>query len=579
MKHRVAADIGGTFTDIAYLAEDGTLATRKMLSTPPNYGDAVVAGLLELAAELGLGLDAFAEVLHGCTVAANTILEHKGAKTALLTTEGFRDVLELRRIRTPRLYAPLYRKPPPLVPRRLRFEVGERIDAQGGVVRPLATDDVHRAIARMKSEGVEAVAVCLLHSYINPTHEQAIGAILRDALPDCFISLSIDVLPQMREYERTSTTVVNAYIGPPVRNYLNAMIDQLAAAGAEGRLMIMLSSGGILDARNVLDEPAQIVECGPAAGVVGAAHLAAENDYGNVITFDMGGTTAKASIIEEGKLVIADEYEVGGGMSSTSKLVGGGGYAVGMPVIDISEVGAGGGSIVWLDKAGSIKVGPQSAGAVPGPACYPGGGSEPTVTDANVVLGYLNPLALAGGTVAIDAARAQAVIETRLAAALRMAPLETAYGVHTVANANMIRAIKGVTTYRGRNPRGFRFARLWRQRWCPRGRPCPRAPDRAGHRAASGRGVQCRRPAPGGSRAQSQPCVSLSGCGAGPAQCRAHLPGARSGDRHADRSRSVRNDLPAAGRHALHRASVGADSGAARWSARRRGTRRTRARL
>ena len=455
MKHRVAADIGGTFTDIAYLAADGTLATRKVLSTPPNYGDAVVAGLLELAAGLGIRLDAFAEVLHGCTIAANTILEHKGAKTALLTTEGFRDVLELRRIRTPQLYAPLYRKPPPLVPRRLRLEVGERIDAAGGVVRPITNDDVHRAIARMKSEGVEAVAVCLLHSYINPTHEQAIGAILRDALPDCFVSLSIDVLPQMREYERTSTTVVNAYIGPPVRSYLNAMIDQLAAAGAEGRLMIMLSSGGILDARNVIDEPAQIVECGPAAGVVGAAHLAAENDYGNVITFDMGGTTAKASIVEEGKLIIADEYEVGGGMSSTSKLVGGGGYAVGMPVIDISEIGAGGGSIVWHDKAGSIKVGPQSAGAVPGPACYPGGGSEPTVTDANVVLGYLNPEALAGGTVAIDAARAHAVIETRLAAELGMAPLETAYGVHTVANANMIRAIKGVTTYRGRNPRDF----------------------------------------------------------------------------------------------------------------------------
>ena len=454
-KHRVSADIGGTFTDIAFLSPEGILATRKLLSTPANYADAVVTGIRELMAELDLPLADIDEVIHGCTVAANAIIEYKGAKTALLTTKGFRDVLELRRIRTPRLYEPLHTKPPALVPRHLRFEIDERLDAQGQVITPLNVEDVYRAVARIKAADVESVAVCLLHSYVNPEHERAIGEILRAELGDRFISLSVDVLPQIREYERTSTTVINGYVGPPVSAYLKSIIGQLEDAGAGGRLMVMQSSGGVLDAASVLDKPAQIVECGPAAGVVGAAHLSATAGYGNVITFDMGGTTAKASIVEDGELIIADEYEVGGDMSSTSKLIGGGGYALSLPVIDISEVGAGGGSIVWLDRAGSIKVGPQSAGAAPGPACYAQGGEEPTVTDANVVLGFLNPRALAGGTVPIDAARAHTAIEKRIAEPLGRDARETAYGVHLVANANMIRAIKAVTTYRGRDPRNF----------------------------------------------------------------------------------------------------------------------------
>ena len=341
------------------------------------------------------------------------------------------------------------------MPRHLRFEIDERLDAQGQVITPLNVEDVYRAVARIKAADVESVAVCLLHSYVNPEHERAIGEILRAELGDRFISLSVDVLPQIREYERTSTTVINGYVGPPVSAYLKSIIGQLEDAGAGGRLMVMQSSGGVLDAASVLDKPAQIVECGPAAGVVGAAHLSATAGYGNVITFDMGGTTAKASIVEDGELIIADEYEVGGDMSSTSKLIGGGGYALSLPVIDISEVGAGGGSIVWLDRAGSIKVGPQSAGAAPGPACYAQGGEEPTVTDANVVLGFLNPRALAGGTVPIDAARAHTAIEKRIAEPLGRDARETAYGVHLVANANMIRAIKAVTTYRGRDPRNF----------------------------------------------------------------------------------------------------------------------------
>ena len=373
----------------------------------------------------------------------------------MLTTRGFRDVLELRRVRVPNLYEPLYERPPPLVPRQLRFEIGERTGPRGEVLSPLDEATVRAAAERIRGAGIEAVAVCYLHSYANPAHEQRTGELLREMLPGAFISLSVDVLPQKLEYERTSTTVINAYVGPPVKHYVRSMVSQVQGAGIGGRLMVMQSSGGILDADAVAENPARIVECGPAAGVVGARHFAARAGFDNVITLDMGGTTAKASLIEQGRITFADEYEVGGGMSSRSALMGGGGYALKLPVIDISEVGAGGGSIAWLDKAGSLKVGPRSAGAVPGPACYDTGNDEPTVTDANVVLGYLNPESLAGGSVLIRSERAQEAIATRLAGPLGRDVVETAFGVHTVANANMMKAVKAVTTYRGRDPRDF----------------------------------------------------------------------------------------------------------------------------
>ena len=452
---RAAADIGGTFTDVAVLTPDGRLATRKLPSTPANYADAVIAGVRSLLEELGSPPGALEELLHGCTVATNAILEGKGAPTALLTTRGFRDVLELRRVRVPELYEPLYERPPPLVPRQLRFEIGERTGPRGEVLHPLEEAGVRAAAERIRTAGIEAVAVCYLHSFANPAHERRTGEILREMLPGAFVSLSVDVLPQKLEYERTSTTVINAYVGPPVERYVRSMVSQVEGAGIGGRLMVMQSSGGILDAGAVVENPARIVECGPAAGVIGAQHFAARAGFDNLITLDMGGTTAKASLIERGRVLFADEYEVGGGMSSRSALMGGGGYALKLPVIDISEVGAGGGSIAWLDKAGSLKVGPESAGAVPGPACYDTGNDEPTVTDANVVLGYLNPEALAGGTVPVRAERAQAAIASRLAEPLGRGVVETAFGVHTVANANMMKAVKAVTTYRGRDPRDF----------------------------------------------------------------------------------------------------------------------------
>ena len=452
---RAAADIGGTFTDVAVLTPDGRLATRKLPSTPDNYADAVIAGVRGLLEEFDSPLDALEELLHGCTVATNAILEGKGAPTALLTTRGFRDVLELRRVRVPKLYEPLYERPPPLVPRQLRFEIDERTGPRGEVLRPLDEAGVRAAADRIRTAGIEAVAVCYLHSYANPAHERRSGEMLREMLPGAFISLSVDVLPRKLEYERTSTTVINAYVGPPVKRYVRSMVSQLQHAGIGGCLMVMQSSGGILDAGAVAENPARIVECGPAAGVVGARHFAARAGFDNVITLDMGGTTAKASLIEDGRIIFADEYEVGGGMSSRSALLGGGGHALKLPAIDISEVGAGGGSIAWLDKAGSLKVGPRSAGAVPGPACYDAGNDEPTVTDANMVLGYLNPEALAGGSVPIRSERAHEAIATRLADPLRRDVVETAFGVHAVANANMMKAVKAVTTYRGRDPRDF----------------------------------------------------------------------------------------------------------------------------
>jgi len=454
MSLRVAADVGGTFTDIACLSADGELSTCKIPSTPNDYARAIIEGIQTLTRSLDSRPTAVAEVMHASTVATNAILEGKGAHTALVTTAGFRDVLELRRIRVPRLYEPLYEKPPPLVPRRRRYEITERLDGKGSVVTPLDEAQVRDLAAVLAETGVEAIAISLLHAYANPTHERRIAELLRASLPSCFISVSSDVLPEIREYERTSTTVVNAYIGPVMSQYLQSLRARLTESDIHAPLLMMQSSGGTMDVKQVLARPATVVESGPAAGVIGAARLGTRAGHENLITFDMGGTTAKASLIEAGQAVATDEYEVGGGISLSSRLAKGGGYALKLPVIDVSEVGAGGGSIVRIDAGGALKVGPDSAGAVPGPACYARGGTEPTVTDASVVLGYLNPHALAGGTVPIESERARAALQN-VATTLGVDVLEAAFGVHRLANSTMMRAVKAVSTYRGRDPRDF----------------------------------------------------------------------------------------------------------------------------
>ncbi|MFT8895774.1 MAG: hydantoinase/oxoprolinase family protein [Acetobacter sp.] len=454
--YRIAADIGGTFTDVACLSSEGLLITAKVPSTPHDYAEGILVGIRQIADQLSMNADSFGQLLHASTIATNAILESKGAKTGLVTTEGFRDVLELRRIRVPKLYEPLYEKPRPLVPRRRRYEVTERLDAQGSVIRPLDEAGA-RAVGRaLAQEGVEAVAICFLHSYVNAEHERVVKQILREELPEsCFVSASCDVLPEIREYERTSTTVVNAYVGPVVRTYLEKLVQRLEDAGFDGNVLMMQSSGGLLDVAQVLERPATVVESGPAAGVVGAARLGLAAGYADIITFDMGGTTAKASLIQDGRVVATDDYEVGGGISMSSALAKGGGYALRLPIIDVSEVGAGGGSIVRIDAGGVLKIGPESMGAVPGPACYDKGGEQATVTDANVVLGYLNPTALAAGTVPVNAARAKEAIDRIVCRPTGIDLLDAAYGIHRVANATMMRAVKAVSTYRGRNPRDF----------------------------------------------------------------------------------------------------------------------------
>ena len=355
----------------------------------------------------------------------------------------------------PELYNLAWSRPVPLVPRYLRLEVDERISAKGKIMRPLNIDDVHAAIDKFIAEGVESVAVCLYNSPRNPSHEEEIGELLRQRTPHLYISLSTKIRPMMKEYERTSETVVNAYVLPVVANYMGSLKKKLKEIGVEAPLYVMQSSGGMLAAEEVAETPIEIVECGPAAGVVGAAYLAEKQDIINLITLDMGGTTCKASIVEDGKYTRSDEYEVGAGFHQSSRLHKGKGYVLRVPSIDIAEIGAGGGSILWLDKGGFLKVGPRSAGATPGPACYDRGGEKPTLTDCYVVLGYLNPDYLLGGDFKLNPKRAYRVIEDKIAKPLGMEVTEAAYGAYRIANSDTRRAITSVSSERGRDPRKF----------------------------------------------------------------------------------------------------------------------------
>jgi N-methylhydantoinase A len=448
-------DIGGTFTDIVALGADGVAHTRKVSSTADDYVRAILEGLRALGHETGLRPSTVAEVLHGTTVASNAVLERAGARTGLITTRGFRDVLEIRRLRMPRLYDLSWEKPVPLVERRLRTEVIERVSARGAIVEPLHPDEVERALDRLLAEGVETLAVCLLNAYANPVHERAIEAIVRRRAPDLPVCLSAEVLPEIKEYERTSTTVVNAYLLPVVRHYLGRLGAGLASIEVSAPLHIMQSNGGLMSAEAAARHPMHMIESGPAAGVVGAQALCRRLGLARVITLDMGGTTAKASSIEDGEINRTAEIQVGGGITQGSRLLTGAGYCLRVPAIDLAEVGAGGGSIVWIDPGGSLRVGPRSAGAAPGPICYGLGGTEPTITDANLILGYLNPRQLAGGAVKLHADRAHQVFDARIAGPLHRPLAEAAHGAHLVAASTMIRAIKAVTTERGRDPREF----------------------------------------------------------------------------------------------------------------------------
>jgi len=452
---RAGVDIGGTFTDIVFTGEDGTLITKKLLSTPDNYSRAIVDGINSVIKDSSLSGSSIEEVVHGSTIVTNACIELTGAKVGLITTKGFRDVLEIARGRMPVLYDVTWQKPIPLAPRSLRLEVDERINTKGEILRPLDIDQVRAVIDKLVSYGVEAIAVCLFNSPKNPIHEQKISELLNERAPGVFVSVSTEVMPLLKEYERTSETVVNSYVMPLVATYLKALRQRITDAGVTSPLYIMCSSGGMITPEIAAERPIEIIESGPAAGVVGCAFLAKQQNIGNIITFDMGGTTCKASIVVNGQFNRSPEYEVGGGIHRASRLLKGQGYVLRVPSIDIAEIGAGGGSILRLDIGGALHIGPESAGAVPGPACYDLGGEEPTLTDANVVLGYLNQNHLVGGELKLNSKKAFSAIGEKVAKHMGMGAVEAAYGAYCLANASMMRAIRAVSSERGSDPRRF----------------------------------------------------------------------------------------------------------------------------
>ncbi|TCR63072.1 hydantoinase/oxoprolinase family protein [Bosea sp. BK604] len=453
---RVGIDIGGTFTDVVATCGDGGVLVRKVASTPDDFSLGSSEGLAELLRENAILPEEVDVVVHATTMATNAVLEGKGALTGLITTAGFRDILEFRRVRVPELYNLDYVKPEPLVPRQLRLEVLERLGPGGEVRVPLDEASVERAAMRLKRAGVKAVAVCLLHSYANPVHEKRIREIVETVFADdVFVTCSHEILPEIREYERTSTTVVNAYLGPVMRQYLQRLEQRLGALGAGRSLHVMTSGGGQMSLRSAMNKSAYLVESGPAAGVIAAARTARRLDLPNIITFDMGGTTAKTAIVENAEPAKTSEFEVGAGINLSSKLVKGAGYAIKLPFIDVSEIGAGGGSKIWFDKGGVLKVGPDSAGAAPGPVCYGKGGTVATLTDAFLALGYINPRFLVGGALGLQAEKSFAALQSQIADRLEKPVRDAAHGAVTVAIANMVRAVKSVSTYRGRDPRDY----------------------------------------------------------------------------------------------------------------------------
>ena len=451
---RLGVDIGGTFTDIVMISTEGTVYSKKLLSTPSDYSAAIEYGIAKLCAELSLDASAVTEFVHATTIATNTIIERKGVKVALVTTAGFRDVLELARFRSPRPYDVGFRKPEPLVPRRLRFEVPERIGANGGVVRPLDRNALESIAQSLERERVNALAICFVNACANSIHEKQAAEFFSARLPGVSVTPSTTLLAQLGEYERTSTTVINAYIRPVVKAYIDALQSRLKTLKIGAPLMIMQSSGGIAPGIIVADTPITIIESGPAAGVLGGQRLSSHTGMRDMIVFDMGGTTAKATIIEDYQFGISREAEVGGGAVLGQRMIKGAGYPVQVPTIDIAEVGAGGGSIAAVDEAGGIKVGPRSAGAEPGPVCYGRGGTQPTVTDANLLLGYLNAEALVGGELPLDFESARKAI-VQIGEHLELDETDTAYGIHLIANATMLRALRAISSERGRDPAKF----------------------------------------------------------------------------------------------------------------------------
>lgn len=442
LRLRVGVDVGGTFTDLCLFDEaDQALRVVKVPSTPSDPSEGIAAALTIAMQECEAEGQDIVYFAHGTTVATNALIQHRVAPTGLLTTVGFRDLLEIGRQTRPDLYDLQVDRPEPLVRRDLRLEISERVGGDGSVITPLRLEDVSRALLTLKTAQVESVAICFLFSYLSPEHEQRVRDLVAQEFPDVYLSVSHEVMPEFREYERLSTTVVNAALGPVVSRYIAKLGQRVQALQMSAKPYITQSNGGIISIDMAQNHPVRTALSGPSTGVIGAAVLGQQVGHPNLITFDMGGTSSDVSLIEHGEPRLTTEREIEG-------------YLVKTPMIDVHTVGAGGGSIAWIDRGGLLKVGPQSAGAAPGPVCYGQGGTEVTVTDANVALNILNPHHLLGGTMPIDAEAAHAALAT-LAPPLDMAPLEVARGVLSVVVANMIRAIQVVSVQRGYDPRAF----------------------------------------------------------------------------------------------------------------------------
>ena len=449
---RIGVDVGGTFTDFVLVDEARDLIfTGKQLTTSSDPGIAICEGVERIAREANVALSAIDGVVHGTTLVANTIIERTGARVGLITTRGFRDVLEVGSEMRYDLYDLFLEKAEPLAPRDRRLTVDERIDSEARVIRPMDETELREAARALVEAGVEAIAVCFINSYVNAEHEQRAGAILAEMFPAIPITISTMVAPEIREYERVCTATANAYVTPLMRRYVTGLHRKLADMGLRAPLNVMLSGGGIAALRVARETPIQLIESGPAAGAIAGAHYAGITDTPSVIAFDMGGTTAKMCLIENGEPEHATTFEAG----RVKRFAHGSGIPLKVPVIDLIEIGAGGGSIARLDAMGLMKVGPQSAGSEPGPVCYARGGSQPTVTDADLWLGYLSPDFFLGGEMPLDASAVRGAMDSALSRPAGLDTTGAAAGVHAIVNNNMAAAARRHIAEKGRDPRRY----------------------------------------------------------------------------------------------------------------------------
>jgi N-methylhydantoinase A len=449
----LGVDIGGTFTDLMLFDPGtGSMGFMKVLTTPDDLSRGVLEGIRAITEAGETSAEEISSAIHGSTIGINTIIERKGARTGLITTGGFEDVLLIGRQTRPRIYDWTVGRPRPLVPGSLRKGVRERTSYTGEILEPLDLEGVRDSLRHLKEDGAESIAICLLHSYANPIHENEIERAIGSMWPDAYVSVSSALLPEFREYERMSTTVANAYIGPIVSKYIEDLENSLEDVGVR-QLLVMQANGGLMTTGDAMTRAVNTLESGPAGGVIAAAYIGGLVGRKQIISFDMGGTTAKSSIIIDGKPLVTTEYEISP-LEHGERIVKGSGHPIKTPVVDLIEVGAGGGSIAWIDSGGALRVGPISAGADPGPACYGMGGKEPTITDANVVLGRINPDFFLGGEMSLDAEASRKTV-ARIAGELGVDIVEAAEGIVRVTNSTMARSIRYVTTERGHDAREF----------------------------------------------------------------------------------------------------------------------------